>query len=52
MDSQRFAAFFRYLFERGIYIPPSSHEAWFMSAAHTEEQIDFTRKTILDFLRL
>lgn len=34
-------AFFRRLFpaalERGVYLPPSAHEVWFLSAAHTEK---------------
>lgn len=52
LDSDRFALFFRYLFERGIYIPPHAHESWFISAAHTEEQLDYTRRTIDSFLQL
>ncbi len=49
MDEPRFAEFFRYLFERGIYIPPSCQEAWFVSAAHTEEQLDYTANCVLEF---
>lgn len=49
MDEPRFAEFFRYLFERGIYIPPSCQEAWFVSAAHTEEQLDYTADCVLEF---
>jgi glutamate-1-semialdehyde 2,1-aminomutase len=52
MDPTRFSRFFRFLFEHGIYIPPSSHEAWFVSSAHTQEQIDFTSQKILEFLIL
>jgi glutamate-1-semialdehyde 2,1-aminomutase len=46
-----FAKLFRYLFERGIYIPPSSHEAWFVSAAHTDEHLDDTAAHVVNFLR-
>ncbi|RMD85967.1 MAG: glutamate-1-semialdehyde-2,1-aminomutase [Candidatus Dadabacteria bacterium] len=41
-DTRRFAAFFRALLEEGIWIPPSQFEAWFLSAAHTEEDVDKT----------
>jgi glutamate-1-semialdehyde 2,1-aminomutase len=51
LDLPLFARFFRHLFERGIYIPPSPYEAWFVSRAHTDKQIDFTVEVILDFLR-
>ena len=46
-----FAKFFRYLFERGIYIPPSSHEAWFVSMAHTNEHLEYTAKCVTTFLQ-
>jgi glutamate-1-semialdehyde 2,1-aminomutase len=51
LDGELFARFFRHLFQRGIYAPPSQHEAWFVSTAHTEEQLIYTRNTILEFLR-
>lgn len=51
LDLNRFRSFFRFLFERNIYIPPSQYEAWFVSSAHTEEHIDYTRETILEFLQ-
>ncbi|MBM3183924.1 MAG: glutamate-1-semialdehyde-2,1-aminomutase [Chlamydiae bacterium] len=50
LDLQLFAKFFRFLFEKGIYLPPSAFEAWFLSAAHTNEQIDYTSKQIVIFL--
>lgn len=50
LDTTCFASFFRYLFERGIYIPPHAHESWFISSAHTEEQLDYTRKCIESFI--
>ncbi|HEY1968726.1 MAG TPA: glutamate-1-semialdehyde 2,1-aminomutase [Pseudonocardia sp.] len=36
-DTWRFPAFFQALLERGVYPPPSAFEAWFVSAALTEE---------------
>jgi glutamate-1-semialdehyde 2,1-aminomutase len=41
-DTARFARFFRAMLERGIYLAPSQFEAAFLSAAHTEEDIDET----------
>jgi glutamate-1-semialdehyde 2,1-aminomutase len=41
-DTDRYARFFRAMLARGIYLPPSQFEAWFLSAAHTPRDIDTT----------
>jgi glutamate-1-semialdehyde 2,1-aminomutase len=41
-DTAHFAAFFREMLNRGIFLPPSQFEAWFVSAAHSEADIDAT----------
>ncbi len=41
-DTRRFAAFFAEMLDRGIFLPPSQFEALFVSAAHTEKDIDQT----------
>jgi glutamate-1-semialdehyde 2,1-aminomutase len=41
-DTQSFARFHRGMLERGVYMPPSQYEAMFVSAAHTEEDIQKT----------
>jgi len=41
-DTARFARFFHGMLERGVYIPPSQFEVWFVSAAHTEYDIAAT----------
>ena len=41
-DTARFAAFFRAMLEHGIFLPPSQFEALFVSAAHTDVDIDAT----------
>lgn len=41
-DGQRFARFFRGMLAAGCYFAPSAFEAGFVSAAHTEEDIDAT----------
>ncbi len=41
-DTKRFARFFRLMLERGILLPPSQFEALFLSAAHTDADIERT----------
>lgn len=50
LDEEKFIQFFQYLFEKGIYISPSSHEACFMSSVHLDEHIDYTLNSILNFI--
>jgi len=37
-----FGRVFHALLRRGIYLPPSALEAWFLNASHTEADIDAT----------
>jgi glutamate-1-semialdehyde 2,1-aminomutase len=41
-DTQAFGKFHRAMLERGIYLPPSQYEAMFMSAAHSDADIQQT----------
>ncbi|MGZ7244468.1 aspartate aminotransferase family protein, partial [Streptococcus pyogenes] len=41
-DSARFNTLFHGLLERGIYIAPALYEAGFVSAAHTEADVQAT----------
>lgn len=41
-DTQRYARFFHGMLERGIYLPPSQFEAWFVSLAHTRADLERT----------
>ena len=41
-DTERYAAYFRHLLERGIYVAPSQFEAMFVSLVHSDEDIDRT----------
>jgi len=41
-DTKRFAQFFIEMMEQGIYLPPSQFEAWFISLAHTQKDLDQT----------
>jgi len=41
-DTARFAAFFGEMLARGIYLPPSAFESWFVSLAHGDAELDQT----------
>jgi glutamate-1-semialdehyde 2,1-aminomutase len=41
-ETGAFGKFFRGMLDRGIYLPPSQYEAAFLSAAHTDEDIQRT----------
>ncbi len=41
-DTKRFGKFFQEMLERGVFLPPSQYEALFVSAAHTDADIDRT----------
>jgi glutamate-1-semialdehyde 2,1-aminomutase len=50
-DTERYAALFRHLLERGVYLAPSQFEAMFVSLAHTDEDVDATVEAVGDFSR-
>ncbi|RAP74427.1 glutamate-1-semialdehyde 2,1-aminomutase [Paenibacillus montanisoli] len=41
-DGERFGQFFRLMLDQGICLAPSKYEAWFLTTAHTDEDIDAT----------
>jgi glutamate-1-semialdehyde 2,1-aminomutase len=41
-NTARFGRFFQEMLRRGIFLPPSQYEALFVSAAHTDPEIDAT----------
>ena len=41
-DTDKFAQFFHGMLEEGVYLAPASYEAGFMSAAHSDEDINHT----------
>jgi glutamate-1-semialdehyde 2,1-aminomutase len=41
-DDARFARFFHAMLDAGVMLPPSQHEAWFISAAHGPAEVDAT----------
>jgi len=48
-DGQEYAALFRHLLDRGIYVAPSQFEAMFLSLAHGDEEIDRTIEAVASF---
>jgi glutamate-1-semialdehyde 2,1-aminomutase len=39
-DTAAYARFFHAMLERGVYLPPSAFEAWFVSTAHGPAEVD------------
>jgi glutamate-1-semialdehyde 2,1-aminomutase len=50
-DTAGYGRFFRGMLARGIYLPPSQFEAWFLSGAHTPRDIDKTVKAARDAMK-
>jgi glutamate-1-semialdehyde 2,1-aminomutase len=48
-DTDVYAALFRHLLARGIFVAPSQFEAMFVSLAHGDEEIDRTLEAVADF---
>ncbi|MFB5763152.1 glutamate-1-semialdehyde 2,1-aminomutase [Paenibacillus medicaginis] len=51
-NGEAFAAFFRHMLDRGINLAPSKYEAWFLTTAHTDADIDATLEAADESLRL
>ena len=45
-DTKKFAVFFWEMIKNGVFLPPSQFEAWFLSSALTEKDIDLISKAI------
>ncbi|WP_148870955.1 glutamate-1-semialdehyde 2,1-aminomutase [Tenacibaculum adriaticum] len=45
-DTEKFAVFFWEMIKNGVFLPPSQFEAWFLSSALTEKDIEKTSKAI------
>jgi glutamate-1-semialdehyde 2,1-aminomutase len=39
-DTAAYARFFHAMLDRGVYLPPSAFEAWFVSTVHTDVEVD------------
>jgi len=38
-DTAAYTAFFHAMLDRGVYLPPSAYEAWFVGASHDEDAL-------------
>jgi glutamate-1-semialdehyde 2,1-aminomutase len=47
-DTHAYGRFFHALLARGVYAPPSQFEAWFLSGAHTDKDVDATLRAAKD----
>lgn len=45
-DGEMFAKFFKLMLHQGINLAPSKYEAWFITLAHTEEDIEYTIRAV------
>ncbi len=50
-DLEKFAAYYRGMLEKGIYLAPSQFEALFVSSAHSDEDIDETIAAATDVMK-
>ena len=50
-DTGRYSVFFHAMRERGIFLPPSQFEAWFLSVAHTEADLRRTGRAVAESLQ-
>ncbi|MBO8143506.1 MAG: glutamate-1-semialdehyde 2,1-aminomutase [Thermodesulfobacterium sp.] len=50
-DTQKFAIFWQKMLDKGIYLPPSQFEAWFVSLAHGEKEIEETVEKVYESLK-
>ncbi|OCA82479.1 glutamate-1-semialdehyde 2,1-aminomutase [Bacillus sp. FJAT-27986] len=51
-NGEVFGRFFKLMLEQGINLAPSKYEAWFLTTAHTEEDIETTIKAVNQAFKL
>ncbi len=49
-DHELFAKFFNMMLERGVHLPPSGYESWFISTVHSKRKIDETIQAVRESL--
>ena len=50
-DREMFGRLFKHMLDKGIYLAPSALESWFVSTAHTDEEISRTGETFDSFVK-
>lgn len=48
-NNEKFKLFFHHMLKKGIYLPPSAFETWFVSSAISDEDIDRTIEGVASF---
>lgn len=48
-DTEKYAQYFQYMQDNGIFVAPSQFEAMFVSAAHSDDDIKYTADIIKNF---
>jgi glutamate-1-semialdehyde 2,1-aminomutase len=51
LDDAQFRRFYRFMLNRGVYLPPAQNEAWFLSSAHNDEQISIVRDHVFEYCK-
>ncbi len=51
LDSQKFLSFYWKMLENGVFLPPSQYETCFMSAAHSNEDVERTAEVMAECLK-
>jgi glutamate-1-semialdehyde 2,1-aminomutase len=51
LDHGLFRSYYLYMLEKGVYMPPMHNEAAFISSAHKDNDLDYTRDSMLSFLK-
>ncbi len=46
-DTTRFAKMFHHALDRGVYLPPSAFESWFLSSALEQADIEYTVESLI-----
>ena len=50
-NNDLFKKYFHAMLNRGVYLPPSAFESWFLNNALTQEDLDFTINATADSLK-
>ncbi|MEX2305694.1 MAG: glutamate-1-semialdehyde 2,1-aminomutase [Waddliaceae bacterium] len=50
LNTQGFSEHYKIWLDRGIYVPPSAYETWFVSSSHTDAELLQTKDIVLESL--
>ena len=51
-DTAVFGKFFHAMLDNGVWLPPSAYEAWFISAAHNDDDLARIEKAASESARI